>query len=142
MELPFRRIAVPPRLHLPAPTLGASRSCPPSPAGWRAQRACLRDRDQQAAGVRGAPDGDAATSAARVRVREAERGSIRTVPIRNRSRRLGSAERRVGCEDELCGDWVLTGRSVSACGLHSFSGLFLIKDFLGIWAGKWAGIPS
>jgi hypothetical protein len=103
MELQLRRIAVPPQLHLPAPAVGAPRSCPPSPAGWRARRACPRDRDQQAAGAH------AARLAVTLRPRQPALGLERRRGDRfelskSRSKSKVWERRAGGCEDELCAD--------------------------------------
>ena len=101
-----------------SPAGAGSRRAPQLPAvSCRlARTACLPARTRPASRrrSRGAPDGDAATSAAGVRVREAERGSIRTVPTPKSKSKSKVGERRAGrlWGRTVCG---LTGRSVSAC---------------------------
>jgi hypothetical protein len=86
-----------------------------------ARTACLPERPRPASRrrSRGAPGGDAATSATGVRVREAERGSIRTVQVEIEVEGLGAASGsavRTNC--------VRTDREerVGLRGLSSFSG--------------------
>jgi hypothetical protein len=78
-----------------------------------ARTACLPERPRPASRrrSRGAPGGDAATSATGVRVREAERGSIRTVQVEIEVEGLGAASGWLWGRT-VCG---LTGRNGSAC---------------------------